>query len=287
MKRINIIKACTDLGVDVDGAGLGPNMLTINYENVNKVYIERVKNVNKEKEKGNKKKNLKVLNKFNKKLYKTITKSLKNNKVPIIIGGDHSIAMASALATIKKYKKMGIIWIDAHGDFNTFNTTTTGNIHGLPLAAITGYEKEALTKFHKGNLYKYENTVIVGARDIEKSEMENLKEAGIIVFSTSEIRKYGVKNIMKKAIEIASNNTKGIHISYDIDIIEPNIAKGVSVPSKNGISLEEADMIVEEILENKKTIKSIDIVEYNPLKDEGEKTRVIVEKIVEKFINNL
>lgn len=288
MKHIDIINAATDLGVCIDGAKLGAEAITkkLNNENIHEIYTVKSQGVEKDRSKENKKKNLEPLNEFNERLYHRVERSIEEQKFPITIGGDHSISIASALASIKKHTNMGIIWIDAHGDYNTFETTITGNIHGLPLAAITGYEKNYLTNFHIGNKYNYSNTVIVGGRDIDELEKVNLENAGVKIFSTEDIHEQGMKNVMKEAIKIASNGTNGIHISYDLDVIDPKIAPGVSVPAKNGINLEEAYEAVDEIIKYEEIIKSIDLVEYNPKFDIEDKTKKIAINMLEKIINN-
>ena len=289
MRNIDIIDACTDLGVSVDGAALGPEILTEDFsrENVDNIYIIHADEDGKEKDKENKKKNLKKLNEFNIELYNRVLKSIDEKKFPLTIGGDHSLVIASALASIKKNQNLGIIWIDAHGDYNTFKTTITGNIHGLPLAVIDGYEKMYLVDFHNGSFYNSKNTVIVGGRDIDPLEQENLKDAGVTVFTTEEIHKRGMKAVMEDAIKIACDNTNGMHISYDLDVIDPAICPGVSVPAKNGINLEEAYEAVDEIIKYKDKLKSLDLVEYNPLKDIDNKTKVIAKTILESLINNI
>ena len=289
MKSIDIINANTDLGVSVNGACLGPDTLTENLENEKINCIKRIyaDEEDKEFEKDNKKKNLKKLNKFNEQVYNEVLKTIDDGNFPLTIGGDHSLVIASALASINRNKSLGIIWIDAHGDFNTFDTTITGNIHGLPLAAITGYEKKELVYFHNGNHYKYENTVIVGGRDIDPLEIENIKDAGVTVFTTEDIKKNGMDKIMDEAIKIACNGTLGVHISYDLDVIDPEIAPGVSVPAKDGINLDEAYLAVDTILKNKDKLKSLDLVEYNPLRDVNDKTKNIAKKILNEFIENI
>lgn len=289
MKSIDIINACTDLGVAVNGASKGPDILVegLNKENISNIYRVYADEENKEFEKDNKRKNLKKLNEFNEKLYNIVLKSIDDGKFPFVIGGDHSLVIASALASIKKNKSLGIIWIDAHGDFNTFDTTMTGNIHGLPLAAIAGYERRELVSFHNGNHYRYENTVIVGGRDIDPLEVENLKDAGVKVFTTDDIRKDGMEKVMEEAIKIASNGTEGIHMSYDLDIIDPKLAPGVSIPAVDGINLDEAYEAVDMIIKHKDKVKSLDLVEYNPLRDIDDKTKVIARKILERLIDNI
>lgn len=286
MKHIDIINAETDLGLCINGTKLGPETLTkeLKDENIHAIYTVKSKEVEKDYSKENKKKNLEPLNEFNEKLYKRVEQSLAEQKFPITIGGDHSIAIASALAAIKKYSNLGVIWVDAHGDYNTFETTITGNIHGLPLAAITGYEKNYLTNFHTGNKYSYANTVIVGGRDIDELEKVNLEDAGIRVFSTEYIHERGMKNVMEEAIKIATNGTNGIHISWDLDVIDPKIAPGVSVPAKDGINLKEVYEAVNEILKNRDMVKSMDLVEYNPVLDVENKTKTIAITILENII---
>ncbi len=289
MKKIDIINANTDLGVTVDGASLGPDTLTesILCDNICNIYKIYADEENKEKDKDNKKKNLKKLNIFNKSLYNTVLGIIDEGKFPLTVGGDHSLVIASALASINRNKNLGIIWIDAHGDYNTFDTTITGNIHGLPLAAIDGYEKRYLTDFHNGIYFNPKNTVIVGGRDIDPLEVENLKDAGVKVFSTEEIHERGMAAVMEEAIKIACNGTEGIHISYDLDVIDPEICPGVSVPAVDGINLEEAYQAIDEIIKNKDKLKSLDLVEYNPLKDIDNKTKVIAKTILKSLINNI
>lgn len=288
MKHIDIINACTDLGVHINGARLGPIELTKNLKNsnINNIFTLQYHDIRKDTSNCNKRKNLDEINKFNEQLYSLISSSLDNHKLPITIGGDHSLAIATALASIKKYNNMGIIWFDSHGDFNTFDTTISGNIHGLPLAVITNYEKKYLSDFHSGNFYNPQNTVIVGARDIDTLEIENLKEAGVTIFSTDDVKKQGADVVTRKAFEIASSNTNGVHISYDIDLIDPEVAPGVSIPAVNGINIEEAFLIVQTIIKKKNLVKSIDIVEYNPTLDIDNKTKNIALNILNNFLNN-
>lgn len=291
MKNIDIIAACSDLGVHIGGTKNGPEILinNINKNNINKIKkINNNENYIKELDKNNLKKNLDELNKFNNNLYNEETDSLNNNMLPLTLGGDHSIAIASALASINKYQNMGIIWFDAHGDFNTFETTTSGNIHGLPFAVVTGYEKKFLSDFHNGNYFNFKNAVLLGARDIDLPfELKNLKDAGITIITTDDIKKYGINKMAEKAFSIASNGTNGIHISFDLDCIDCDIAPGVSIPVKNGINLEEAYGFVDNMIKNKNIIKSIDLVEFNPSLDKNKITEKIATKILNKLIDNL
>lgn len=282
--KIVLVEANNDLGVIVDGSNLGPHKLTKHFKNLDTEIVNKPQ-VIKEKNFDNKKKNLDAVNFFDKNLYNTCLDIKNRGNFPIVIGGDHTVAISSSLASIKKEENIGIIWIDAHADYNTFETTVTGNLHGLPLAAVNG-NCPMLTQFFDGNFFNHQNTVIVGARDIDKWEIPNLIKDKITFFTTDDIKKYGVNEIMDKAFEIASNGTKGIHISYDIDVIDPIVAPGVSVPAKNGINYDEAMEIVDYLIKNKDLVKSMDLVEFNPTKDIDDKTEKIALEILEKVIKN-
>lgn len=290
MKSINIIGACSDFGVHIDGTKLGPEVLEshIDKTKVNEIINIYAKDINKELEKNNKQKNLKLVNEFNSRLYSAVLDTLNSNLFPLTIGGDHSIAIASALASIKKHENLGIIWFDAHGDYHTFETTSSGNIHGLPFATITNYKKSILSNFHSGNYFNPKNAVLVGGRDIDEPfELENLKNAGVTVFSTEDIHKFGTDYIYSKAFDIASAGTNGVHVSYDLDVIDPRLAPGVSIPAKNGISLEESYDFITHMIKNKEKVKSFDLVEFNPLRDIDEVTQKIAQQILNYLLNNL
>ena len=291
-QKIDIIGACCDLGVHVDGARLAPEKLekVIDSSLFNKIYnVYQQEGIVKESEKNNKHKNLEPLNEFNNRLYKQVKDVVNEDHFPFTIGGDHAIAMASDLAVINKYKNLGIIWFDAHGDYHTFNTTITGNIHGLPFAAVTGYEKNLITEFHKnGPRFNPKNAVILGGRDIDlPDELNNLKDAGVTIFSSKDIREKGYEEIYSKAFEIASNGTNGVHVSYDLDVIDPKIAAGVSIPAVDGINLEEAYGFAKFMINNKKLLSSIDFVEYNPLKDKDKTTLEICKNILKILFEGL
>lgn len=285
MEDINFISACSDLGVQICGCENGPKELTTNFNIKN--YIVEKDNIKKSLDSDDLRKNEIYINKFTKKIFDTSLNILSNNKIPLLIGGDHSCVIGNALASQKNNKNIGIIWVDAHIDYNTFDTTITGNIHGLPLAAINGLCKD-LTNFITDNYINPKNTVVVGYRAQEENcnlEMNNIKKMGVTVFTTEDIKKEGPNNIMKKAIDIASKNTNGMHISLDLDVLDPTIAPGVSIPEDNGINDIEMYEIVDEILKHKNLIKSIDLVELNPSFDKDDKTKNIALNILNKIIN--
>lgn len=279
---INIINANSDLGVHVDGSNLGPKKLTGNI-NITKYNIDK-EQVIKSKDSNDLKKNLEAVNSFTEKIFKKELEILESNNFPLLIGGDHSTVIGSALASNLYNENIGIIWIDAHGDYNTFETTHSGNLHGLPLAAITGYKCSDLTSFIANKYINPKNAVVVGARSIDPWEIGNMIDAGVTIFTTEDIKKYGTKTIMDRAFEIALDGTKGTHVSYDLDVIDCDIAPGVSIPEKNGINEIEANEIMDILIDRKQDIKSMDFVEFNPLNDINDKTYDIASNLLNKFI---
>ena len=279
---INIINAKSDLGVHVDGSNLGPSVLTKNL-NITKFDIEK-DNIIKSKDPNDLRKNLDAVNSFTKKIFSKELEILENNNFPLLVGGDHSTVIGSALASNYYNKNIGIIWIDANGDYNTFETTHSGNLHGLPLAAITGYKCRELTNFITNNYINPKNCVVVGARSIDPWEIGNMIDAGVTIFTTEDIRNKGVKCIMDEAFKIALNGTNGTHVSYDLDVIDCNIAPGVSIPEVNGINVTEANEIMDILVSRKSDIKSMDFVEFNPLTDINNTTYDIAINLLNKFI---
>lgn len=279
-----IICVNSDLGLSKDGTNLGPTAIYNNFSEYKNIIINKDNKYKKEKDSTNMRKNLNEVNKVNTQLFNAVTEVLNNNEFPITLGGDHSIAIGSALASNNYYKSIGIIWIDAHTDYNNLNTTITGNIHGLPLAVINGTNKEELSSFLTNNYISPKNTVVVGARSIDPLELEYLKEKGITVFTTKDIKKEGINKILDKAFVIACNNTTGVHISYDLDYIDPITCPGVSVPEKDGISEDTAYDTMKYLKEHKNIIKSLDLVEYNPLLDIDNRTLNIATNLLNIFL---
>lgn len=282
-----IFGACSDLGVNIDGANLGPvqlmNDIKAFYQGESMIF-QKDEGIIKSRNLSDRRKNEYEIEKFNSNLYKNMVDKIKEEYFPILIGGDHSVAIASALASAKVNIDVGMIWIDAHTDYNTFETTVTGNIHGLPLAAINGYKTSELRYYHNGKVIQPSKTVIVGARSIDEAEKDNVKYSGVTVFTTEDIKEKGIDAIMDEAFKIAGYKTKGIHISYDLDIIDPDVAPGVSVPEFDGITEEEAMKINEYIINHMNDVLSYDLVEFNPLRDINRKTEQIALNILAQII---
>ena len=202
---------------------------------------------------------------------------LEDGRMPIVLGGDHSIAMgtiagASQFHRKKHKKKVGLIWFDAHGDMNTPDTSPTGNIHGMPLAVALGLGEPSLVELAgKAPMVEGARAAVVGLRDVDMAERANIKETGIGAFTMRDIDERGMRTVMEEAIKRASTGTAGIHVSFDIDGIDPDFAPGVGTPSPGGISYREAHLAME-MLADTGLVMSAEIVEVNPILDHRNNT---------------
>lgn len=220
----------------------------------------------------------KEINEANKRLFEQVLQIYKDDAFPIILGGDHSIAAASVSATAEHYGDIGVIWVDAHGDFNDDKITPSGNIHGMPLSAACGCGPDSIVSFTGARVDPHK-VAIVGARDLDPKETQKLKEKGVNVFSISDVHNFGISKIMQEAIEIASDGTKGIHLSYDMDALDPGNAPGVGTPVMNGLTNREG-FIVCEILSDINRLLAIDMVETNPLLDTRNSTGILAAELI-------
>lgn len=205
--------------------------------------------------------------------------------MPVILGGDHSIAIGSAAGVSSFHRKrgqqIGIVWLDAHTDINTPDTSPSGNIHGMPLAALLGHGARELTHV-AGFAPKVlpENTAIIGARSVDPGERELIKSLGIRVFTMTEMDARGMADIIEEAIEIASRNTAGFHVTMDMDFIDPFYAPGVGTPEQGGATYRESHFAMEKLY-NSGRILSVEITEVNPMYDTSNRTgRLAVELIL-------
>ena len=202
--------------------------------------------------------------------------AIEEGAMPVILGGDHSIAIGSVagLASFhrKRHQRVGTIWLDAHADANTPDTTPSGNIHGMPLAALLGYGARELTHV-AGFAPKLlpENTVIIGARSIDPGERELLKSLNVRVFTMTELDERGMAKVVEEALEIASRDTAGIHVTMDMDFIDPFYAPGVGTPERGGATYRESHFAMEKIADSGKVL-SVELTELNPLYDTANQT---------------
>lgn len=216
-----------------------------------------------------------------KNLYESTMDSFERGAFPVTIGGDHSLAAGSASATLKRYNgKVGIIWIDAHGDFNDEKITPSGNMHGMSFSAVCGLGPDVMVDFGQGPVYADINKCVqVAGRDIDKSEAEKMKASGLTVFAIDTIDKLGMREVMRQAIEIAGNGTDGIHLSFDIDSLTPEAAPGTGTKVHSGLTIREAFLAVEMLSASGKLL-AMDMVEVNPILDISNQTANLASELV-------
>lgn len=211
-------------------------------------------------------------------------KSLSEGFLPLVLGGDHSIAAGVAAGVADFYRKekkqIGYLWLDAHGDMNTPESSPSGNVHGMPLAAIMGYgapELVDLLGFHP----KAEpgNIVIVGARDLDAQERKIVKKSGVHVFTMRDIDERGMREVMSDALKYAMDDTAGIAVSLDMDFVDPADAPGVGTPVRGGVTYREAHLAMEMIADTESMV-SLEVVEINPILDEHNRTALLGVELV-------
>lgn len=285
MNKLSIIGVPMDLGQTRRGVDMGPS--AIRYAGV----IERIENIGYSVEdKGNIEialaervhsdentnlKNLKAVADASERLAQTVSDVITNKRFPLVLGGDHSIAIGTLAGVSRHYQNLGVIWYDAHGDLNTADTSPSGNIHGMPLAASIGIGDDALTRIGGYTpKAKPENIVIIGARSLDEGEKELIKEKGIKVYTMHEIDRMGMTKVMEETILYLRDKTDGVHLSLDLDGLDPHDAPGVGTPVIGGISYRESHLAMEMLAESQ-LITSAEFVEVNPILDERNKTATV------------
>ncbi|GMK40674.1 arginase [Paenibacillus sp. CCS19] len=205
-------------------------------------------------------------------------------RFPLLLGGDHSIAIGSVAGAAKSRRRLGVLWIDAHGDLNTPSTTPSGNIHGMSLACSLGHGDSRLTSIG-GSFPKVQadRTVLVGARELDEGERQLIRSEGVHCFTMHDIDRRGMAAVMSDAIAIVSDGTDGVHLSFDIDSVDPGEAPGTGTKVRGGLMYRETHLAME-MLAEAGIVTSADVVEVNPQLDNGHRTaRLAVELIASLF----
>lgn len=204
--------------------------------------------------------------------------AIKAGLIPIFLGGDHSASIGTVGGVTHKHE-VGLIWIDAHGDFNTPETSQSQNVHGMALATLLGKGAPQLVNVGRpGPKVKPENTVLIGTRDLDKKEKVLLKKSGCTVFTMRDIDEMGIRAVLKKTLKILKHLNK-IHVSLDLDVMDPLDAPGVGTPSQGGLTYREGQLIME-ILYDAKKLHSVDIMEINPILDNQNRTAQMAVNLV-------
>jgi arginase len=212
-------------------------------------------------------------------LYKATLAVLEKGGLPLVLGGDHSLAAGSVAATAdflrRDGQQLGLIWVDAHGDMNTPATSDSGNVHGMPLASLLGPEPAELSRIG-GFSPKVapERTVLIGIRNLDEREKQSIRQAGVRVFTMKDIDRAGIAKVVEEAIATAGAGAGGLHVSFDMDVCDPAIAPGVGTPVKGGFNYREAHMVMEMVADSG-LLRALDLVEVNPILDDRNMTAIL------------
>ncbi|MED4533040.1 arginase [Metabacillus fastidiosus] len=280
-KKISIVGVPMDLGQSRRGVDMGPSAMRyadvverlekLGYEihdtgdiEINRIDKEEIQNL----------KFLKAVTDGNDRLSQAVDKVIESGAFPLVLGGDHSIAIGTLAGVSKHYKNLGVIWYDAHGDLNTAETSPSGNIHGMPLAVSLGIGHHTLTNIAGYSpKVKPENIVMIGIRSLDEGEKELIRQKGIKVYTMHEIDRIGMATVIEETVEYLKSRTDGVHLSLDMDGLDPTDAPGVGTPVLGGISYRESHLAME-ILAESEIITSAEFVEVNPILDERNKTAI-------------
>lgn len=286
MKRVDLIGVQMDLGAGTRGVNMGPAAIRyagvkheikeLGYEVIDKGdLIPKAEGATSEKLRF-----YEQVNDVNKKLYEETLKSHEEGAFPVILGGDHSVAAGSISATAKHFKNIGVIWIDAHGDWNNDESSPSGNMHGMPFSAVCGAGPDIMVDFGQEPVYvKTKNAVQIAGRDIDPMERIRMREHGVTVFSIADIDRMGMPAVIEEAIKIASDGTEGIHVSFDVDSITPEAAPGTGTIVHSGLTLREAFYLVETLCASEKVL-ALDMVEVNPMLDIKNQTGDLAKELI-------
>jgi arginase len=287
-QKIRIIGVPMDLGQSRRGVDMGPSALRVaglqarikqlghQVEDIGNIQVKQPEEMSYGEKRA---KYLQEISETCKDLAGTIEKSLNEGFLPLVLGGDHSIAAGVAAGVADFYRKqkkqIGYLWLDAHGDMNTPESSPSGNVHGMPLATIMGYGATELVDL-LGFKPKAEpgNIVVVGARDLDAQERKIAKKSGVHVFTMRDIDERGMREVMSEALKYAMDDTGGVAVSLDMDFVDPSDAPGVGTPVRGGVTYREAHLAMEMIADSEAMV-SMEVVEINPVIDEHNRTALL------------
>lgn len=280
-KNISLIGVPLDMGASLRGCRLGPEAVRLagivkRLENIGYEVKDcgdiAIKNHLGNERAENNLNNLDIVKEANQALYSKIKEEMGQGNFPLVIGGDHSLAIGTIKASLEKHPNLGIIWFDAHGDINTDQTSPTGNIHGMPVATLMGLGAEELLEIgDRKVLLDSKNIVYIGSRDLDFGERDMLKEHGIKVYTMHEVDYYGVPKVMEEALSYLGERCQEIHVSFDMDVLDPEVAPGTGTKVPGGMAYREAHLCLELLARTEKLV-SVEFVEVNPVLDHENRT---------------
>jgi arginase len=215
---------------------------------------------------------------------RAVERALHEGAFPLVLGGDHSVAVGTVAGVSRHFRRrkeaIGLIWLDAHADMNTPETSPSGNVHGMPLACCIGHGPPELSQiFGYAPKVRPRNVALVGVRDVDQLEQPHVRESGVTVFTMREIDERGMQAVMLEAMRIAGDETAGYHVSVDMDGVDPREAPGVGTPVRGGITYREAHLAMEMIGDSRRML-SMEVVEVNPVLDEANRTAELAVELV-------
>lgn len=217
---------------------------------------------------------LDAVKEVNKRLAAEVSAAIDAGEIPLVLGGDHSVAIGSMAGSARE-EPTGVVWFDAHGDFNTPTTSPSGNVHGMPLAAALGLDEFAEMEWARAAGLKEENVALVGLRDLDDTERDAIRESDVTAFTMSDVDEQGLTTVVEDALAIAADGVEGIHVSLDLDWLDPNEAPGVGTPVRGGVTYREAHAAMELLADLDRrydVLRSMELVEVNPILDERNRT---------------
>ncbi len=297
LTTIHVIGVPLDLGSGRRGVDMGPSAIRIAGlgERISSLGIEVVDRgdvltpVAETRGRGHRtKRYIREISRVCRRLYDRTLVSLEAGATPLVLGGDHSLAVGSVAAVsahaAQQGDTIGLLWVDAHADMNTPSTTPSGNVHGMPLAALLGPEPAELSQLGlESPKVDPSCTVLLGVRDLDPAEKDRVLQSGIRVFTMKEIDQEGLAAVAAKAVDIASRGTSGIHVSFDLDVCDPSIAPGVGTPVKGGLNYREAHTLME-VISDSRSLLALDVVEANPILDTRNMTAQLGVELVQSAL---
>ena len=201
---------------------------------------------------------------------------VRDGRIPVVLGGDHSLAAGSiagvATALAERGERLGVIWLDAHADLNTPESTLSGNVHGMPVAHLLGHGDAGMASIARpAPAVRPEHLVIIGARDLDQAERTHAREYGVTIYTMRDIDERGLRTVLAEAIAAVSQGTTGLHVSLDLDFVDPRDAPGVGTPVRGGVTYREAHLAMEMLWDSGRVV-SLDLVEVNPVLDSYNQT---------------
>ncbi|SHJ59656.1 arginase [Geosporobacter subterraneus DSM 17957] len=291
--NISLIGVPINYGCDREGAQYGPEKLRekkivevikkYNHSiyDFGNIYVPKVCDTEKYAF-HDKMKYLKPIVEVNTNLAHQVYSSLASGNFPFVIGGDHSLGLGSIAGASKYYENLAVVWIDAHGDINTPETSPSGNVHGMPLAAAMGVGCTSLTDvYYKGVKVRPENVFIIGARDLDEGEIKLAKDKKLNLYTMEEVRHMGIEGMLQDIVKkLKANNVEAVHLSFDMDALDSDIVPGTGTPVTDGMTVDEVKYVFKHLMDTK-LVKSMDLVELNTYLDKNDVTAEVAIELVD------